>query len=213
MGEILLELTTQSRKRKIKDNNDFLEFYKPYEKRKSDEDNKDIEYGVILNSNFVSQLVSSKKRKPHAPSRVRNKEWWENCYRRWSGKDFKKDLRVTRATFNLILDVTAPYIFKGPTNLNPEPISVDRQLGLTLYRLGHGVSYSTLSQLFGVSMSLVSETFNKVCRVLTAVSYDQYVTLPKTDERWKSEVKVFIENYEFPCVGAWNGFHVYVSSR
>ena len=97
--------------------------------------------------------------------------------------------------------------------MNPEQISVDRQLGLTLHRLGHGVSYSTLSQLFGVSMSLVSETFNKVCRVLTAVSYDQYVTLPKTDERWKSEVKVFIENYEFPCVGAWNGFHVYVSSR
>ena len=82
MGEILLELTTQSRKRKIKDNNDFLKFYKPYEKRKSDEDNEDIEYGVILNSNFVSHLVSSKKRKPHAPNRVRNKEWWENWYRR-----------------------------------------------------------------------------------------------------------------------------------
>ena len=62
MDKILLELPTQSRKRKIKDN-DFLEFYKPYEKRKTDEDDEDIEYGAILNCNFVSQLVSSKKRK------------------------------------------------------------------------------------------------------------------------------------------------------
>ena len=69
----------------------------------------------------------------------------ENCNRRWSEKDFKKDLRVTRAIFNLTLDVIAPYIFKEPTNLNPESITVDQQLGLTLYCLSHGVYHSTLS--------------------------------------------------------------------
>ena len=78
MEKILLELTTQSRKRKIKDDNDFSEFYKPSKKRKTDEEDEDIEYGPILNSNFVSHLVSSKKRKSRAPNGVRNKEWWEN---------------------------------------------------------------------------------------------------------------------------------------
>ena len=67
MEKILLELTTQSRKRKIKDDNDFFEFYKPYKKRKRDDDDEDIEYWAILNSNFVSHLVSSKKRKPALP--------------------------------------------------------------------------------------------------------------------------------------------------
>ena len=66
MEKILLELATQSRKRKIKDN-ELLDFYKPYEKRKTDEDDEDIEYGAILNSNFVSHLVSVKKRKPMLP--------------------------------------------------------------------------------------------------------------------------------------------------
>ena len=118
-----------------------------------------------------------------------------NCYRRWSGNNLKKDLaKVTRETFNLILDVLALYILIQPTKLNPEPINVDRELGLTLYRLGNGVSYSTLSQLFGVSISLGSETFHRVCRVLVAAPYDQYVTFSKTDEEWKSEVKGFIEN-------------------
>ena len=107
-----------------------MEYYKRYKRRETDEDDEDIEYGVILTSNSVSHLVSSKRRKPRTPNRA------QKCYRKWSGKD----LRVTRATFNLILDVIVPYIFKEPTNLNPEPIIVDRKLGLTLYRLSHGVS-------------------------------------------------------------------------
>ena len=44
-----------------------MEFYKPYEERKTDEDDGDIEYGAILNSNFVSHLVSSKERKLTLP--------------------------------------------------------------------------------------------------------------------------------------------------
>ena len=63
MKKILLELTTQSRKRKIKDHNDFLEFYKTYKKRKTDEDNQDIEYGPILNYNFFFSPGFFKKEK------------------------------------------------------------------------------------------------------------------------------------------------------
>ena len=43
MEKILMELTTQSKKRKVKDDNDFFEFYKPYKNRKTDEGDKDIE--------------------------------------------------------------------------------------------------------------------------------------------------------------------------
>ena len=31
------------------------------------------------------------------------------------------------------------------------------------------------------------------------------VRLPTTDEEWQNEVRRFIESYEFPCVGAWDG--------
>ena len=48
---------------------------------------------------------------------------------------------------------------------------------------------------------------------MVVASYNQYVTLPKTDEEWGSEMKVFIETYEFSCVGAWDGFHSYMSSK
>ena len=38
--------------------------------------------------------------------------------------------------------------------------------------------------------------------------YDYYVHLPTTDEEWQNEIRGFLENYEFPCVGAWDGFYV-----
>ena len=40
MEKILLELTTRSRKIKIKDDNGFFELYKRYEKHKTDKDDK-----------------------------------------------------------------------------------------------------------------------------------------------------------------------------
>ena len=31
--------------------------------------------------------------------------------------------------------------------------------------------------------------------------YEEFVCLPRTEADWANECKVFIENYEFPCVG------------
>ena len=70
-------------------------------------------------------------------------------------------------------------IKKQPTNLKPFPTTLEQQLGLTLYRLAHGCSFSTVADLFGVSISLAGQTFNKVTRVLVARMYDTFVVLPK----------------------------------
>ena len=95
-----------------------------------------------------------------------------------------------------------PYLTKKETDLNQHLISVNRQPGLTLYRLGHEAPFTTFSQLFGVSISLASVTFNKVCRVFVATLYNIFVKLPRTIKEWEAELKAFLENYEFPYVGA-----------
>ena len=41
--------------------------------------------------------------------------------------------------------------------------------------------------------------------------YDNFVALPKNEKEWKAELTLFLEDWEFPCVGAWDGFHVYVN--
>lgn len=138
------------------------EFYRPYKKRKrldlGDEDDEDI----TLISGMVYATAQKKQRKIRSPSKVRDRQWWFNKYTNSPATDFKKSMRIERETFNMILDVIRPYIEKVPTNLNKNLITPDRQLGLTLYRLGHGVTYTVLEELFGVSESLAAITFNKV---------------------------------------------------
>ena len=67
--------------------------------------------------------------------------------------------------------------------------------------------------MFGVSISLAGKTFNKATRVLVAQMYDTFTVLPKNQAEWETELKNFIENYEFLFVGAWDGFHVCVCSK
>ena len=43
--------------------------------------------------------------------------------------------------------------------------------------------------------------------------YNEYIKLPTSNVEWKDELKIFIENYEFPCIETWDGFHVYISSK
>ena len=45
---------------------------------------------------------------------------------------------------------------------------------------------------------------------MVATLYKEYVKMPETDAEWESELIGFLENYEFPTVGAWDGFHIYI---
>ena len=84
----------------------------------------------------------------------------------WSEEQFKYRIRITRDTFNINLGNVGKYLVKTPTNAVPFPIEPHGQIGLTLYRLGHGCSFPVLSELFRVSRSLATESFNLVCRLL-----------------------------------------------
>ena len=114
---------------------------------------------------------------------------------------FKKKLRVRQETFEYILNYVRPHLEKTPTNMKPHPISVERQLTLTLYHLAHAVSYNKLEDIFGISESLGCKTFNKVVCMLVATMYDVYISLPVTEQQWMEELTGFIESYGFPYVG------------
>ena len=78
-------------------------------------------------------------------------------------------MSINRETFDFILERIAHLIHKEPTCMSQNPIEDHRQLGLTIYRLGHGCSFKVIMDIFGVSQSLAAETFNNVikCLVLT----------------------------------------------
>ena len=149
-----------------------------------------------------------KERQPKGPDKERNSQWWENGYRQWSEEQFKKRLRVTRETFEFNLETVTD---AKETTKFKEPTSPQCQLALILYRLAHGCSYTIVGDLFRVAPSTTCTIFNHVIRCIVQALYDDYVVLPRNEEEWKNELNAFLENWEFPCVGAWDGFHVYIS--
>ena len=122
-------------------------------------------------------------------------------------------MRINHTTFNLLLNTLWDGLVLTPTNFVPEPTSPDRQLAASLYRLVHGVTYTVLENVFGISKELGYIFFNKVTRLIVAYFYDECVKLPETDEQWEVEVRGFIENYDFLAVRAWDGFHIHVNSQ
>ena len=144
---------------------------------------------------------------------TRGRFYGKNSTTRKTDEEFVEKMRISRNTFNIILRDLWDKLILQPTNFKPEPTSPDRQLALTMYRLAHGVTYTVLEDVFGVSKESSCTFFNKVIRLIVAYFYDDYVKLPETDEEWESEIGGFIENYGFPCVGAWDGFYVHVNSQ
>ena len=143
----------------------------------------------------ASGLLQTNTRKPRSADKTRDSGWWENGLLNWGECEFKQRLRAIRETFNIILDHNREDIKKQPTNLKPFSTTPEQQLGLTLYRLAHGCSFSTVAGFFRVSISLAEQTFNKVAPVLVARMCDTFVVSSKNQAEWETELKNFIENY------------------
>lgn len=158
-------------------------------------------------------LGNKKPRKKRGPDERRDTTWWSNGYMNWNEAAFKKRLRVNRTTFEFILEGIKNKIIKQPTLFKPVPVPPHTRLAICLYRLAHGCTYNTLGDLFGVAESTAAVVFNEVCKVLVSTFYDQFVYLPRNSNEWKQELQSFLENWEFPCVGAWDGFHVFISTK
>ena len=98
-------------------------------------------------------ISRTKKGALRQPNLIRNKEWWDRCYRDFACDEFKKQVRTQRETFDMILNIVQLYLTNKETKLNQHPVSVNRQLGLKLYRLGRAASFATVTVIWCVYIS------------------------------------------------------------
>ena len=157
----------------------------------------------------MNELNMNTERGPNVNRNV-GKRWWRNVYFNWDNEQFKSKFRHTKDNFNIILNRTEASIVKMPTNLVSGPIEPNRQLGLIIYKSAHGCTFTVIDNAFGIFESLATQTFNHAVRDLVVNRFYEYVKMPSTEQEWINKIKDFNENYEFPCIGAWDGCHVYV---
>ena len=203
-----------TRKRQARENIhliNFKEMQSNSKKRFIEDLNFEIE---AAQASAVSSLIMLKaNRKKRGPNEKRSNSWWTAGYENWDEKSFKKRLRVNRATFEFILSQIRGRLEKTPNYMIPNPTPPSTQLSLCLYRLATGCTLLTAGDLFGVAESTAQGIFVDVCKALVECLYDRYVQMPKGIDEWTDELKNFLKNWQFPCVGAWDGFHVYVSTN
>ena len=71
---------------------------------------------VVFASVFAGAVVcNSKKRKKRNGNEERVSNWWYQGYVNWNEKQFKKHFRITRYSFNHVLNIVSPFIKKTPT--------------------------------------------------------------------------------------------------
>ena len=80
----------------------------PYKKPKSDEEDDTASTIVAVTANITSVICRTKKRAPRHPNLIRNKQWWDRCYRNFASEEFKKQVRIQQETFDMILNKVEP---------------------------------------------------------------------------------------------------------
>ena len=92
-------------------------------RRKMNEKDVDLEVNMVAACmTNIESLTDITPKKPRSKDVGRERGWWENGYRNWNDKRFKKVLRVNKDTFDFILSQIQVHIVKQPTNMKPNPI-------------------------------------------------------------------------------------------
>ena len=102
-------------------------------------------FNLMTNVLYTAEgiLRANKRMNIKCPNVNRNvgKLWWTNVYFNWDNEQFQSKFRLTKDNFIIILNKIEASIIKTPTYLVPEPVELNRQLGLTIYKLAHGCTF------------------------------------------------------------------------
>ena len=135
----------------------------------------------------------------------RNAGWWDKVCNTYSDARFKKTFRVSRSTFDYILNRIEPFIIKQTVTVDPIPAGL--RLAICLYRLRSGDNLYTIAEMSGLGASTVSLIVREVCQVLVGHLWN--VTLSshmlKTRKDFKRKILDLKEFWHFPCCWAAKG--------
>ena len=135
---------------------------------------------------------------PRACRRItRNTGWWGLVWRNYDKERFKKTFRVSRDTFEFILENIQPKLERQ--TVCGDPISPEFRLGLCLHRLGRGDYFHTIAKMAGLAPCTVSTIVSDVNEAIVGCLWNESTSahMPKTDEEFK-EKKNTEECWQFP---------------
>ena len=134
--------------------------------------------------------------------------WWEEVQSgRYGDMWWKENLRMSQTTFDILCRELRLHIERQSTYWR-QPISVEKRVAVTLWKLATNAEYRTLSALFGIGRSTVCVTVIETCNAIAKHLFPRYVYFP-TGDRLRDIVTNFETCWEFPqAAGAIDGTHI-----
>ena len=140
----------------------------------------------------------------------RTDQWWQNLFNGVLPEaEWKKNFRMDRQSFMDLADELRPYLQPSRSPRGLDVLSVQKQLGITLYYLKDQGSLMMTANAFGVALCTASVIVRKVCDVLVNILGPTYIKLPATEDEMREQVKHMENKYGFPqAFGCVDGTHI-----
>ena len=114
--------------------------------------------------------------------KTRSSYWWEKIVmEEFTESDWMENFRMGRHTFMYVCNQLCPYVKRNSTKMR-EPISVEKRVAVTIWRLATNVEYCTIGHLFGISRASVCCIVQEVCKEIVHVLMPKYIKWPEGEE-------------------------------
>ncbi|XP_044464641.1 protein ALP1-like [Mangifera indica] len=122
----------------------------------------------------------------------RSKDWWdERNHQDFPDEQFKRDFRMSKATFNVICEDLESAVMKKNTLLR-DAIPVRQRVAVCIWRLATGEPLRVVSKRFGLGISTCHKLVLEVCSAIKTVLMPKYLQWP--DEQRIKKIKEEFEH-------------------
>ena len=153
--------------------------------------------------------IKTGKRRRSCRKYKRNEGWWNTVNVSYNEERFKQTLRVSRQTFNFILEKICLAVSKQDTGTGSIP--ADERLAIALYKHGRGDYNYTIGEMTGYAESTISYITKEVCREIVEVLWENGVTalFPKNEEEFRQALIDMEAEWQFKfAYAAIDGSHL-----